>query len=41
MALSHFQDAEKWDDSTPGLMRNIGLAALKLGNNDEAARAFR
>lgn len=40
MALSHFHDAEKWDDSTPGLMRNIGLAALKLGNNEEAARAF-
>ena len=41
MALSHFQDAEKWDDSTPGVMRNIGLAALRLGDNDEAARAFR
>ena len=41
MALSHFHDAEKWDDTTPGLMRNIGLAALKLGNNDEAIRAFR
>lgn len=40
MALSHFHDAEEWDDSTPGLMRNIGLAALKLGNNEEAARAF-
>jgi len=40
-ALSHFQDAEKWNDSTPGLMRNIGLAALKLGNNEEALRAFR
>ncbi len=40
MALSHFHDAEKWDDSSPGLMRNIGLAALKLGNNEEAARAF-
>lgn len=40
VALSHFQDAEKWDDSTPGLMRNIGLAALRLGNNEEAARAF-
>jgi Flp pilus assembly protein TadD len=40
MALSHFHDAEKWDDSTSGLMRNIGLAALKLGDNDEAARAF-
>ena len=41
MALSHFHEAEKWDDSAPGLMRNIGLAALKLGDNDEAARAFR
>ena len=41
MALSHFHDAEKWDDSAPGLMRNIGLAALKLGDNDEAARAFK
>ena len=41
MALTHFHDAEKWDDSTPGLMRNIGLAALKLGNNEEAVRAFR
>jgi Flp pilus assembly protein TadD len=41
MALSHFQDAEKWDNSSPGVMRNVGLAALKLGNNDEAARAFR
>ena len=40
LALSHFQDAEKWDNSTPGVMRNVGLAALKLGNNDEAARAF-
>jgi tetratricopeptide (TPR) repeat protein len=40
MALSHFHDAEKWDDATPGLMRNVGLAALKLGNNEEAARAF-
>jgi tetratricopeptide (TPR) repeat protein len=40
MALSHFQDAEKWDDTTTGVMRNIGLAALKLGNNEEAARAF-
>jgi len=41
MALSHFHDAEKWDDSATGLMRNIGLAALKLGDNEEAARAFR
>jgi tetratricopeptide (TPR) repeat protein len=40
-ALSHFHEAEKWCDSTPGLMRNMGLAALRLGNNEEAIRAFR
>lgn len=40
-ALTHFHEAEKWDDSTPGLMRNTGLAALKLGDNHEAARALR
>ena len=39
-AISHFHAAEKWDDSTPGLMRNVGLAALKLGDEQEAARAF-
>ena len=39
-ALSHFHAAEKWDDSTPGLMRNVGLAALRLGDQKEAARAF-
>lgn len=39
-ALSYFHAAEKWDDSTPGLMRNVGLAALKLGDQKEAARAF-
>jgi len=39
-ALAHFHEAEKWDDSTLGLMRNMGLAALKLGNSEEAVRAF-
>jgi len=39
-ALSHFHAAEKWDDLTPGLMRNVGLAALRLGDQKEAARAF-
>lgn len=39
-ALEHFQEAEKWDDTTPGLMRNVGLAALKTNNQTEALRAF-
>lgn len=39
-ALQHFQEAEKWDNATPGLMRNVGLAALKVGDGDEAIRAF-
>ena len=39
-ALEHFQEAEKWDDTTPGLMRNVGLAALRMNNEAEAVRAF-
>ncbi len=39
-ALVHFHEAEKWDDATPELMRNIGLAALRVGDNKEAARAL-
>jgi tetratricopeptide (TPR) repeat protein len=39
-ALTHFQEAEKWDPSTPELMRNMGLAAFRLGDNREAARAL-
>ncbi len=40
-ALIHFHEAERWSASTPGLMRNIGLAAAKVGDNVEAARASR
>lgn len=40
-AMVHFHEAERWDRSTPGLMRNIGLAAVKLGDDKEAARALR
>ena len=39
-ALAHFHEAEKWDDNTAGLMRNMGLAALKLGDEKEALRAL-
>ena len=40
-ALVHFHEAERWSTSTPGLMRNIGLAAAKVGDNVEAARALK
>ena len=39
-ALEHFHEAEKWDNTTPGLMRNTGTAALKVGDIKEALRAF-
>ena len=34
-ALIHFHEAERWSASTPGLMRNIGLAAAQVGDNVE------
>lgn len=40
-ALVHFHEAERWDASTSGLMRNIGLAAATVGDNAEAARALK
>ena len=39
-ALVRFRDGEKWDPSTPDLMRNLGLAAFRLGDDREAARAL-
>jgi tetratricopeptide (TPR) repeat protein len=39
-ALAHFQQAEKWDAGTPGLMRNLGTAAFLLQDYPESARAL-
>jgi tetratricopeptide (TPR) repeat protein len=39
-ALDHFEQAEKWDPATPGLMRNLGTAAYLLQNYPESARAL-
>ncbi len=39
-ALGLFREAEQWDPATPGLMRNLGLAAFRQGDNREAARAL-
>jgi tetratricopeptide (TPR) repeat protein len=40
-ALERFHEGEKWDSKTPGLMRNIGFAALKTNDQVEAARALK
>lgn len=39
-ALAHFRQAEKWDPSTPGLMRNLGTVAFLLQDYPESARAL-
>jgi tetratricopeptide (TPR) repeat protein len=39
-ALKHFQDAERWNASTPGLMRNLGAAAFQQEEYSESARAL-
>ena len=39
-ALKHFQEAERWDASTPGLMRNLGVAAFQQEAYTESARAL-
>ena len=41
LALAHFHEAEQWQADTPGLMRNIGMAASRSGDYKEAARALR
>ena len=41
LALAHFHEAEQWHADTPGLMRNIGMAAVRLSNYPEAVRALR
>jgi tetratricopeptide (TPR) repeat protein len=40
-SLERFHEAERWDNKTPGLMRNIGLASLKTNDPVEAARALK
>jgi tetratricopeptide (TPR) repeat protein len=40
-ALEYFQQAEKWDNTIPGLMRNLGVAAFRLQDYSEAVRALK
>jgi tetratricopeptide (TPR) repeat protein len=38
--LTQFREAQKWDPSNAEVARNLGLAALRVGDNREAARAL-
>ncbi len=39
-ALSHYQEAERWDPAIPGLAKNLGQAAFRLNNYAEAIRGL-
>ena len=41
LALAHFHEGERWHADTPGLMRNIGMAAVRVSDYAEAVRALR
>jgi tetratricopeptide (TPR) repeat protein len=41
LALAHFHEAERWRADAPGLMRNIGMAAVRVPDYPEAVRALR
>ena len=40
LALDHYQEAERWEPESPGLMRNLGVTAMKAGKYSEAVRAL-
>jgi tetratricopeptide (TPR) repeat protein len=40
IALTHLQQAERWDPATPGLARNLGFCAFKGNDFPEAIRAL-
>jgi tetratricopeptide (TPR) repeat protein len=39
-ALAHYQEAERWDSTVPGLPRNLGVAAFRVQNYQECVRAL-
>jgi tetratricopeptide (TPR) repeat protein len=39
-ALGHYQEAERWDPATPGVLRNVGVAAFRAQNYGEAIRGL-
>ena len=40
MALTHYQEAEKWDPTIPDLNKNLGQSAFRAKNYEEAARGL-
>lgn len=39
-ALAHFLEAERWNPEIPGLTRNLGLAAARVGDHATVVRAL-
>jgi tetratricopeptide (TPR) repeat protein len=39
-ALAHYQEAERWNSTVPGLLRNLGVAAFRIQNYQESVRAL-
>ncbi len=39
-ALGHYQEAERWNPSAPGLAKNLGLCAFRATNYPEAIRGL-
>jgi tetratricopeptide (TPR) repeat protein len=38
LALDHYQEAERWEPETPGLLRNLGITAMKARKYSEAVK---
>ena len=39
-ALAHYQEAERWNSTVPGLLRNLGVSAFRAQNYQECVRAL-
>jgi tetratricopeptide (TPR) repeat protein len=39
-AFAHYQEAERWNSTIPGLLRNLGVAAFRVQNYEECIRAL-
>jgi tetratricopeptide (TPR) repeat protein len=40
LAFDHYHQAQQWDPELPGLARNLGVAAAKSGNYEDAVRVL-
>lgn len=41
LALAHFHEAAGWNTDLPGMLRNTGIAACRIGDHPECIRALR